>query len=445
VIILAGREEETGTSGRRIWLVTIGEPLPLPGCKERLLRTGWLAQELDRRGHEVLWWTSTFDHTKKTFHFLSDARLSVGDRIELFLLHANGYRRNVGASRLWNHLRIARKFCDQARLEPPPDAILCSWPTVELCAAAVRYARERNVPVALDIRDLWPDLLRDAAPRPLRGVARALLMRSYRTASDALRQSDAIVGISEGYLEWALRLGGLKRRKLDVVLPLGYRRSSVDGDRVAAAGARLLEAGVDPKRFVCWFVGSFVRTVDLRTVVEAARLLLERRDIQFVLSGDGEMREAWEAAAKGLPNVIWTGWVDEAGIAWLMSSAGAGLAAYGKGAPQGLPNKVFEYLSGGIPVLSSLGSEATALLADGECGLSYEAGNPIALVEAVCKLADGPDLRNTMADNARRLYEDRFDADQVYGRMADFLESLAGGREPSARRELERPLLSRSD
>ncbi|GAI08595.1 unnamed protein product, partial [marine sediment metagenome] len=49
----------------RIWLITIGEPLPSDNNNDRLYRTGILAKLLIQRGHEVVWWTSTFDHVRK--------------------------------------------------------------------------------------------------------------------------------------------------------------------------------------------------------------------------------------------------------------------------------------------------------------------------------------------------------------------------------------------
>ena len=51
----------------RAWLLTVGEPLPCDGPNERLHRTGLLAEALHSRGHEVLWWSSTFDHARKRF------------------------------------------------------------------------------------------------------------------------------------------------------------------------------------------------------------------------------------------------------------------------------------------------------------------------------------------------------------------------------------------
>jgi len=49
----------------RIWLVTIGEPLPIDGSNERLYRMGIIANLLVKKGHKIIWWSSTFNHVRK--------------------------------------------------------------------------------------------------------------------------------------------------------------------------------------------------------------------------------------------------------------------------------------------------------------------------------------------------------------------------------------------
>ena len=70
------------------------------------------------------------------------------------------------------------------------------------------------------------------------------------------------------------------------------------------------------------------------------------------------------------PQVVFTGWVDADAINWMRSHAAIGLQPYAAGAPQGLANKLFEYLSAGMPVVSSLTGENQQLIAANDCGLT---------------------------------------------------------------------------
>ena len=94
----------------RIWLITVGEPLPLPGRRERPWRTGLLAEELASRGHEVLWWTSTVDHLTKSFFVDGQPSVEVSDRLTIQFLRGVLYTRNVSLARLRNHRQIGRAF-----------------------------------------------------------------------------------------------------------------------------------------------------------------------------------------------------------------------------------------------------------------------------------------------------------------------------------------------
>ena len=80
-------------------------------------------------------------------------------------------------------------------------------------------------------------------------------------------------------------------------------------------------------------------------------------DIQFVISGDGEFGPRWRQLAAGLDNVVFTGWIGAHEINWLRAHAAVGLQPYAQGAPQGLANKLFEYLHAGLPIVAS---DATA-------------------------------------------------------------------------------------
>ena len=52
-------------SSMKIWIITVGEPLPMDDGEVRAYRSGLLFSELVNAGHEVTWWTSSFDHSQK--------------------------------------------------------------------------------------------------------------------------------------------------------------------------------------------------------------------------------------------------------------------------------------------------------------------------------------------------------------------------------------------
>jgi len=410
----------------RIWLVTIGEPLPIDGANDRLHRSGMLANLLVSKGHEVVWWTSTFDHARKKQRFNIDTSIETNDRFTIRLLHSVNYKKNMSINRIINHHAIAHKFSKLASLESQPDIILCSFPTIELSLAATRYGKERNVPVIIDVRDLWPDIIVDLFPKKMRWLVKAALFIFFKNTRKVFRECTSIIGVSDGYLQWGLSYAGRKRNIKDAVFPLCYRKPIVTDNQIKDAKFALRNIGIDSSKIICWFVGMFGKTYNLSTVIDAAHQLDKQgiNNVQFVLSGDGENYLKWFKQAQGLSNVVFTGWVDFPQIAYLMSIVDIGLAAYAEGAPQGLPNKIFEYLCAGVPILSSLKGETETLLSSNGCGLTYNASDTGDFLEKLFILINDNDLMEKMSSSSVSLFRSCFSTDEVYACMVNFLEGL---------------------
>lgn len=415
----------------RVWLVTVGEPLPTDDTGgDRLLRTGILAQLLAGQGHEVTWWTSAFDHIRKRHRAAADQQIATSDGYRLWLLHANGYPRNVSLRRILNHRTVARKFRVLAPAEQRPDVILCSWPTVELCVEAVRLANRWNVPVALDVRDLWPDMIVDYMPRILRPAAGLALRSSFRAAEWAASHATAITGITDPYIDWGVTYARRRRTPLDRLFPLGYADNEPSTAEIRTAKDFWAQHGIQegqPHFLACWF-GMMGKHSELSTVIEAALRLSRIRDsIRVVLCGTGPEFNRCRRLAGDCNNVVLPGWVNAAQIWTLMRLSSVGLAPYVSNGNyvRNIPNKPIEYLSAGLPVVSSLQGELATLLADNHCGLTYQNGSADDLVRTLTDCYDHPAQCALMAQNAANLYEERFVAETVYGRMSEFLCDLA--------------------
>lgn len=418
-----------------VWLITIGEPVPIETeSADRLLRAGLLAGLLVERGHQVVWWTSTFDHVRKRHRFATNTAIRNKRNLEIRLVKGSGYRRNVSLLRLVDHAVVAWRWGRWAKRDSPPSIIVCSMPPIELAAVASRYAQRESTPLVVDIRDLWPDAFVDATREPLRMLLAPLLAPWRRVLRRALFAATAVTATSREYLAWACRIRGRDASASDRVFALGYHTPEMPPSEICDAVARLRALGVEPAKKICWFVGAFGATYDLTTVIGAARRLSAQREgegVQVVLSGDGPTAPSLRQAARGLDNVVFTGWLDSAGLEAMAELATIGLAAYTPSAPQSLPNKLFDYLHAGLPIISSLGQEATQLLEEGRCGVRYEAGDPNSLTEQIINLALDEARLSRMSESAKELFDSRFKAEQVYSAMADFLEDLVSNGQPS--------------
>ena len=422
-----------------VWLLTVGEPLPVGSGYGRLLRTALLAERLQTRGHRVLWSTSTFDHTAKVQRAKGDYVYDVSPQYRIQLVWGPTYHTNVSVRRGVNHCVVAVRWLRLAnkarRVDSMPDIIVASMPTIELACAAIWYGTSRGVPVVVDVRDLWPDILEDAVPlgrvlaKPLTLTLRSLLAR-------ALRDASAITGTSRNFVVWGCRLAGRSPSQWDRAFPLGFEPSKVSLDSIDQAGANLRQAGLQPELKICIFTGAFGTIVDGSSLIEAARILWAkgRRDIQIVLAGKGPCDAKWRAQANGLPNVIFVGWLGAAGLAYLGRVASIGVVAQTVDAPPNLPNKFFDYLHAGLPILSNIPGELKELIDTEQCGRTVRARDPQAFARGLESMLEDSEALAAMSARSAALAS-RFSAESVYGEMAIFLEetfaaSKAGSLRP---------------
>jgi glycosyltransferase involved in cell wall biosynthesis len=410
-----------------VWLITVGERLPTDGPNERLFRTGTLAKLLIKRGHKIIWWTSTFDHITKSHRFSSDTPIDLSESCRIWFLHANAYNNNVSLRRMMNHYGVARKFRKYTQAAPPPNVILCSLPTLELSLAAAEYGYERKVPVVLDVRDLWPDIFLDVVPKWTRKLARLCLRPMFQKLRRACSLATAIVGITPGFVNWGLKNAGRCCTSLDRCFPLAYTAGvPSEPDRTKATEFwKKHQISEGNGEFLVCYVGSAGRVVKLEPVIEAARILKKQNcRIRFILCGN---HAKYKKIANDCENIIFPGWVDAPEIWVLMRLANAGLLPYTsrKDFEASIPNKVIEYMSAGLPILSSVQGELGQFIENQEIGLTYSEDDASTLVNNLQILYDNAKLLKTLSHNAHDLYKTGFVAENVYNDMVDYLEEIS--------------------
>ena len=91
---------------------------------------------------------------------------------------------------------------------------------------------------------------------------------------------------------------------------------------------------------------------------------------------------------------------------------------------QNLPNKPVEYLSAGLPVVSSLQGNLQQLLSRHDCGVTYGNRDAGQLARVVADLHDNPGRLAAMSENCRGLYQDQFVAEKVYSEMHAYLAGI---------------------
>jgi glycosyltransferase involved in cell wall biosynthesis len=277
----------------------------------------------------------------------------------------------------------------------------------------------RRKPFVFEVRDLWPEL-----PKAMGVVTNPLALRTMGLLEWlAYRTSDACVGLSPGIAD------GIKRRSRPnhpiIMIPNGCDL------HLFHRGQRrdLCLTGVYPDDFVAVFSGAHGLANGLHAALDAASVLKkrQRRDIKFVFIGDGKLKPALRerAQTEKLDNCLFLQPVPKRELTGILGCADVGLMLlanvpafyYGTS-----PNKFFDYLASGLPVLNNYPGWLSDLITTHRCGLAVPPDNPEAFADALQRMAEGPALRETMHRNARSLAEAEFSRDKLAAQFVSWLE-----------------------
>jgi colanic acid biosynthesis glycosyl transferase WcaI len=280
---------------------------------------------------------------------------------------------------------------------PRPDVILAPSPPLTIGLSAWLLGLLRRAPYVYNVQDIYPDIaVRLGTLRDPRLIAFFSWLERFIYA-----RASAVAVISEGFRQNLLRKG-VPAGKIALI------PNSVDVDFVTprvkdnpfARRKGLVE------RFVLLYAGNVGLSQGLEQVLAAARILSERKDLLFLIVGNGSAKAALEqeAVALGLHNVRFLPFQPREVVPDLYASADVCLVPLRKGVGyESLPSKALTIMAAGRPVVASVdpGSDAWTLVEEARCGLCTPPEDPQALAGAIRTLHADPALRQRLGRNGR--------------------------------------------
>lgn len=413
-----------------IWLIKIGEPLPIDPGSQRLLRIGLLSEELSQRDHQITYWTSTINWRSKKNRFQENTWVDVKPNYRLRLAYAPEFERSLSIGRV-RHNQILNKQLEQdLREQTRPDIIFCCYPTIETALTAVRFGKRHGIPVVLDIRDLWPDVIRLRFSGAKRMLFSPMFAIWEKQAREALGGATAITGITDEMVDWAVNLAGRQRRPMDRQFSFGFPNPNLTQEELDAGAKKLEEVGMaeDENVFTACYLGQLTGTVEFETVVAAFKQLhADGLPFRLCVCGAGDHEDAFRAMAAGVPNIRFGGWVGKAEAWLLMNRSQVGMFCYHStfDYESNIPNKIPEYLAASLPILSSIEKGVPKnFLESKQCGFTYQNGKPETLVAHLKRLHEDRAALKQASDNAYNIFDKQFRAEVVYNNMANYVEEI---------------------
>jgi glycosyltransferase involved in cell wall biosynthesis len=278
----------------------------------------------------------------------------------------------------------------------------------------------RKKPFILEVRDLWPEL-----PREMGVITNPLILK----AMDSLEWvsyhcADACIGLSSGIVEGIVRRG-IYEKKVKMI-PNGC-----DFDLFAKKKYDLHAEEYKDENFKAVFIGAHGIANGLDAVLDAARELVNRGrlDIKLMFIGDGKLKPGLKTRAEkeSLNNCIFLDPVPKMDLSLLLRNVNVGMMIlanvpafyYGTS-----PNKFFDYIAAGLPVLNNYPGWLAELIVENDCGLVIPPDNSEAFADALEYLADHPEEMSEMSRNAHMLAEKSFDRKMLSDDFVDWLEKV---------------------
>lgn len=377
-----------------------------------------MALRLIAAGHRVTMICG--DNALARREFTTDQRVAESDVDGIRVLCVREpYENKMGAVRrvlaFGRFARVAERLV--SRLDA--DLVFATSTPLTVGLPGMKGARRLGVPFVFEVRDLWPELLiaMGAVRNPLiKWYLRRMERRIYRAA-------DRIYALAPGIRDGIRRTGYPAER-----ISLIPNCSDVDLFRPEARGPLDASFGAsDDFRLV--FAGAHGIANGLDAVVDAAAELRKRgvTGVRFVFIGTGGVKPGLMercAQANLQDYFVWLEPMPKTELARIIASMDVGLMIlknlpgyyYGTS-----PNKFFDYIAAGIPVLNNYPGWLADMIREHRIGEVVTPDDPAAFADAVLRLRAQRSQRPEVSRRARALAESRFSRD-LLGRQ--FVEGL---------------------
>jgi glycosyltransferase involved in cell wall biosynthesis len=383
-----------------------------------------MARRLIARGHHVTMVCGSYQGavTGLSGPFTFGARRGQVDGIDVIEIDC-AYANAMGfIKRVWVFMKFALRSTRIALGEPCDLIFATTTPlTTGIPAIAARWLRGKRF--VFEVRDLWPEL-----PKAMGVITNPVVLGAMGLLEwVSYRSAHRLIGLAPGMVEGIARRG-IAREKITMI-PNGC-----DVELFDSSAAPWRPEGIAADSLLAVYAGTHGVANGLDAVLDAAAELKRRgrMDITLLLMGDGKLKPSLQAraASEGLTNVMFHEPVSKTTLVGLMKTTDIGLQilanieAFYDGTS---PNKFFDYLAAGVPVLTNYPGWVAGLIEHHQCGFAVPPANAAAFADALERAANDRASLKSMGEHSRALASCEFNRSTLADQFADWLEGAVRG------------------
>jgi glycosyltransferase involved in cell wall biosynthesis len=339
----------------------------------------------------------------------------------------NGIKRVFNMIEFYKNLfKVVKSYTKERE---KPDLIIASSPHPLTMIAGIKIAEKYGVPCICEVRDFWPEVFFFGGKLKEKSIiGKSLINREHWI----YKKADALIFLKEGdtdYLKdrkWNLEQGG------DIDLnKCHYINNGVDIDEFNRQidNNVLQDQDLLDGKFNVVYTGAIRPVNNVGNILDAAKLLKEHENIQFLIYGEGNQLEALKKRVidEGLTNVKMKGYVDKKYMPYVLSMSSVNILNYSQAkynwSRGNSSNKLFEYMASGKPIISTV-KMGNCPLEKYKCGLSLEKDTPEDLANTVLRISRMPrETYNEMSENATNGAKD-FDYKVLTKKLISVMENF---------------------
>jgi len=377
------------------------------------------AKQLIKQGHSVCMVCGEFSQLSLQKSGKEGIRRGIMDGIEVIQIGLPYSNKDAISKRALTFIRFARKGIKIALKEDYDLLFATSTPlTAGIPGIVAKWFRKKKF--VFEVRDLWPELPKALGMKNpfLLGGMSLLEWLSYRSAN-------ACIGLSPGICNGITKRAGKGKKiamipngcDLDIFKPIPCKNMNLRGikstDKIAIfTGAHGIANGLD-------------------AVLNAAGKLKQtgRDDIKLVFIGDGKIKAHLikRVQEERLDNCLFYDPMPKKELNAIVASADMGLMVlanvpafyYGTS-----PNKFFDYISSGLPVLNNYPGWLADKISENNLGIVVPPDDAEAFANSLIKFADDNELRKICGMNARKYAENNFSREKLSNEFVTFIEKI---------------------
>jgi len=372
------------------------------------------SKEWIKKGHQVTVVTSIYSKSDLKAEKLIEYQEI--DGIRLIILNINIDNKQHPLKRIWTFLQYSI-LASWFALKVPHDVVISSSGPITVGVPGLVSKLLRRKKFVFEVRDLWPDTAISMGFIKKRSVQKAM----YAFEKFCYEKSDLIVTLSPGSRENIIN----RYRNYNII--------SVPN----SANIDLFQSSAETsfrdlkKSTYAIYTGNIGRVNNSSLLFEAAKIIKLKKidDLKIVLIGDGQQKNELIVAAEkqnlnGQFQIL--DLMPKEDLVPLVKNSLASLIPLANKPllDTSSPNKLFESLAAGVPIVQTTNGWIKDLLNKENCGFTVSSEKSIELVNKLIELKNNQELWTEMSKNSLRVAKTQFDKKILAEKMITNIEAL---------------------